>query len=482
MTSFVINNRSKTYIKEALKCFVRKIFPLISIFISISAFGQAEIPLRDSIFLADCAQKVKELIPIFTDEVVIEEALEDFPDSIQVSTYPYSVYALQHEENWILLMVDVSGFYSYTQWEGEDSLSANVPYVDYTLCEIIQGKHFEQAENKKKETFSVGDMTFSDYYVLTKEGKKLWDQVVLMKYGKENKWSLWKDVFQIGKLKEIKKIAEKQKEALNTKNKEIEDLKKKLQDVETLEKKILDSEEQLKVLNEQLKACERPDSTKSQQTKPLASNDTSKTKSEPNVLTPNDSTKTNKKNENSTIQTQNTSKTEPHNSNANNNVVKSEPQKNDLEALLKRDSLRIKTQLDSLKILLKPTENQIDSQTRKNQLALQDSLTKAYESVLDSLKILMEENMKSKNITDNFLAQLPDDFKESEKFIALQQRADSLREEIRQIDEELKQENNAENHRTLSEKRTELLTELEVVLDELKNVLDQYLNNKSTQR
>ena len=217
-------------------------------------FAQENNPITDSVYQAACAEAVQGLAPIFTGEVPVEEQAGDNPDSTVIKNYPYTIHALRHNNNWILLVVDLSGFYSYTKWSDVNALFENTPYVDYTLCEIITGNHFEKADNKKKEKFMIGDYIFTDYYTLKKEGKRLWEQVILMEYDRKSKKGLLEKIFKLGKIKEMKITAMDQQKVLQDKIKEIGDLSKQVKDLN----------DELKILKEQLEACENTEPKKNQ--------------------------------------------------------------------------------------------------------------------------------------------------------------------------------------------------------------------------
>ena len=216
--------------------------------------AQENNPITDSVYRAACAEAVQGLTPIYTGEVPVIEQVGDNPDSTVIKSYPYTIHALRHNNNWILLVVDLSGFYSYTKWADVNAFFENTPYVDYTLCEIITGNHFEKAKNKKKEKFMIGDYVFTDYYTLKKEGKKLWEQVILMEYDRKSRKNLLEKILKLDKIKEMKITAMDQQKVLQDKIKEIGDLQKQIKALN----------EELKILKDQLEACENAESKKNQ--------------------------------------------------------------------------------------------------------------------------------------------------------------------------------------------------------------------------
>ena len=434
--------------------------------------AQENNPIRDSIYQAACAEAVQGLTPIFIGEVPVKEQVGDDPDSTVVKNYPYTIHALRHNNNWILLVVDLSGFYSYTKWADVNAFFENTPYVDYTLCEIITGNHFEKAKNKKKEKFMIGDYVFTDYYTLKKEGKKLWEQVILMEYDRKSRKNLLEKILKLDKIKEMKVTAMDQQKVLQDKIKEISDLQKQLKALNT----------ELKILREQLEACENSEPKKNQGTDstlviihedaPPIKNQPEKTVQDTLQTTQSDTT---------VIQKELTAPVENLNS-LKKDSLKVNDQPNNTSQLkeqvadslkttkepFSRDKLTLIThQKDSLDQLLAET---IDATLRRQITQAKDSLDKAYELELYLLKSSLEKNnphnQASSNTTVN-LEEAPEDI------YILQQKRDSIEARIEELSQLLKKTDTFENQRDIQAELNQLNDQRADIISRMKRTLEQ---------
>lgn len=165
----------------------------------------------------------------------------------------YKLVAIKHRKDWLFIVSDSISFDSYFKFHKNDSLFKNSLFFDNNLCRLA-AQYIEPDPKPKQSVF--GELVLSEYYQITKDGKKFYEQIVETETGNKSpgffaklgKAVLWPADKLLGlqKIADMKKAVEDQKKAIETKLKEIQDIKAQSQALAT-------ELDQLKKENETLK-------------------------------------------------------------------------------------------------------------------------------------------------------------------------------------------------------------------------------------
>ena len=148
---------------------------LILIHLCSKNYAQSTELIEDSlvIYASACMQNVVKLTPSVTDSV----HSTDPPTA-------FNIYAILEGKEWILLLYDGTGVYSYSMGRKSQQIRRNPIATDVNLCEIIAREYIEPVSKDKK--IQVGDYRINNYYKFNKVGKSLYKATLLFNQGKRS--------------------------------------------------------------------------------------------------------------------------------------------------------------------------------------------------------------------------------------------------------------------------------------------------------
>ena len=161
---------------------------------------------------------------------------------------PYKLYALKLKYAWVLITVDSTGFYSFTQPDDGSSPEKNSYFFDANICKMIESNFFEKG--KKKKNLEVGELKLNAYYELNKKGEKFYEAFSSLEEAKGSKSSGFLGMFtgkKKAKIEDQKKTLEDQDKAIEEQKKTLEDQIKKIEELEATNKIL---KEKIKILEE----------------------------------------------------------------------------------------------------------------------------------------------------------------------------------------------------------------------------------------
>jgi hypothetical protein len=146
--------------------------------------------------------------------------------------FPFSVYGIRHGQEWILIVLDSTGYYSYNQPMSLDTIYQNSVFFDQNLCKLFDAKFLQKP--KKAKPLKVGDMELKSYYEMTKDGEYFYQNFAEMERNTPKQRKGW-NPFKSKKLEEQKKLADAQKKKIDDAKKKAADLEKQLEELKNFQ-------------------------------------------------------------------------------------------------------------------------------------------------------------------------------------------------------------------------------------------------------
>ncbi len=233
-----------------LFCGFKYTFATVGCILSIFQWSYAQVPdSAQQVYWQECHLKITALSPNHKGSTDLGNA--------------YQMVAIKYRKDWLFVVSDSLNYDSYFKFNKQDTLRQNSLFFDNNLCRLVE-EYIKPASNPKEAIF--GELVLKDYYEVTAEGRKFYEQIVKTETGKNYPGFFEKvakvaflpidKLFGIEKIADMKKAVEAQKKAIEGKVKEVQDIKKQ---AEALKKTIEEQQKENEALKAQLAECEKPE-------------------------------------------------------------------------------------------------------------------------------------------------------------------------------------------------------------------------------
>lgn len=366
--------------------------------------------------------------------------------------YAFKLYAIKYSREWVIIVQDTTGLYSFRKKQKIDSLMQNSVFFDNNLCKIINQKNI--VKNKKATTANILDFELTGgYYEFTKEGKWFYEEYTAFESGERRTRLLggFLELFANKKLEEAKKTLDAQKKRLEELKKQKEATQKKLEEMKDCQKSV-------KALEDKIAAMEKKKKSKPEDIE------------EDLNVSAKDSTQKKANNKDSTlaINTKNEKinpKDSLSNKNGKDNTIAEKNKKNiDNKKISPKDSLvNIKILPKDTLLVAEVIDEKVDSlELRKR--------------VKEKEKKQIEEDMKKKYGDSSDEENQSGDTKMNQKLAQYKAEENQLRKRLKELETEMQNTSSKDEYALLKQEKEDTMDNLQKNLVKTKDLLDNVRN------